>query len=127
MAHHRRRVLIYENSRVRIYLVEQSTPAKSYYLVAGYDREGEVTDLIVANQVSLLQFQNGGLSDVGNNGITHEALLAVLIDRMRGMQSGPFSCRENACTLAKLEEALMWQNKRTQKRKLRGVEGSVVP
>ena len=33
-----------------------------------------------------LRFQNGPISEDGNgvNGITHEALLAVLIDRLRG-------------------------------------------
>lgn len=34
-----------------------------------------------------------------------------------------FPCRENAITITKLEEALMWQEKRTQDRQSRGVEG----
>lgn len=34
-----------------------------------------------------------------------------------------FPCRENALTITKLEEALMWNNKRTEDMKLRGVEG----
>lgn len=34
-----------------------------------------------------------------------------------------FPCRENAITITKLEEALMWQKKRTEDRKDRGVEG----
>jgi len=34
-----------------------------------------------------------------------------------------FPCKENAITITKLEEALMWQNKRTEDRLLRGVEG----
>lgn len=34
-----------------------------------------------------------------------------------------FSCRENAIVITKLEEALMWLNKRTEDRKQRGVEG----
>jgi len=34
-----------------------------------------------------------------------------------------FPCRENAITITKLEEALMWQNKRTSDRVDRGVEG----
>ena len=34
-----------------------------------------------------------------------------------------FPCRENAITITKLEEALMWQEKRTQDRINRGVEG----
>ncbi len=34
-----------------------------------------------------------------------------------------FPCRENALTITKLEEALMWNEKRTQNRIKRGVEG----
>lgn len=34
-----------------------------------------------------------------------------------------FPCRENAITITKLEEALMWQEKRTQDRVQRNVEG----
>ena len=34
-----------------------------------------------------------------------------------------FPCRENAITITKLEEALMWQKKRTEDRQNRNVEG----
>lgn len=34
-----------------------------------------------------------------------------------------FPCRENSITITKLEEALMWQNKRTENRIKRNVEG----
>lgn len=74
----------------------------------------------------ILGFQNGPIASPEDfNGLTNEALLAVLIDRMRGFQSGPFACRENACALTKLEEALMWLQKRTRERMQRGVEGSL--
>lgn len=71
-----------------------------------------------------LQFQRGPIKEVGVNGLTNEALLAVLIDRLRGFQSGPFSCRENALALTKLEEARMWLFERTRARMARGVEGT---
>jgi hypothetical protein len=74
---------------------------------------------------SALLFQNGPISKPADmNGITNEALLAVLIDRMRGFQSGQFACRENAIALTHLEEALMWLQKRTRDRLARGVEGT---
>lgn len=57
-----------------------------------------------------------------NNGTTNEEVLAVLIDRMQYLQ-GKFLCRENAIVITKLEESLMWLNKRTNDRKARGVEG----
>lgn len=61
-----------------------------------------------------------------NDGTTNEELLAVLIDRMNYLQ-GKFPCRENAIVITKLEESLMWLNKRTGDRKARGVEGKQLP
>lgn len=75
-----------------------------------------------------LHFQNGPIqSPDDHNGITNEALLAVVIDRMRGFQSGQFKCRENAIALTHLEDALMWLQKRTRDRMARGVEGRLAP
>jgi hypothetical protein len=37
--------------------------------------------------------------------------------------NGKFPCRENSIAITKLEEALMWLNKRTADRVKRGVEG----
>lgn len=71
-----------------------------------------------------LSFQNGPIGEVGFNGISNEALLAVLIDRMRGFQAGPYASRENALALTAMEEALMWLQKRTRDRMARGVEGT---
>jgi hypothetical protein len=72
---------------------------------------------------SEVRFQNGPISENGVNGVTNEALLAVVIDRLRCFQTGPFSCRENALALTKLEEAMHWLNARTSDRMARGVEG----
>lgn len=60
----------------------------------------------------------------GINGLVDEILLNILIDRLRGFQSGEFSCRENSIALTHLEEALMWYNKRTENRILKGVQNS---
>lgn len=58
-----------------------------------------------------------------NDGTTNEEVLEVLIDRLQFLQAKA-SCRENAIVITKLEEALMWLNKRTADRKARGVEGT---
>lgn len=50
-------------------------------------------------------FQNGPINEVGVNGITQEALLAIVADRLRSFQAGPYACRENALALTKIEEA----------------------
>lgn len=57
-----------------------------------------------------------------NNGTTNEEVLKMLIDRMNFLQS-QFTCRENAIVITKLEESLMWLEKRTIDRTIRSVEG----
>ena len=70
-----------------------------------------------------IDFQNGPILEAGVNGISGEALLAIVIDRLRCFQAGPFKCHENAIALTHLEESLMWLQKRTRDREARGVEG----
>lgn len=71
-----------------------------------------------------IHFQEGPIKEAGVNGITQEALLTIVIDRLRSFQNGPFSCRENAIALTHCEEALMWLQRRTVARIKRGVEGT---
>ena len=49
----------------------------------------------------------------------------VLSDRMNYLKS-KFPCRENAIVITKLEESLMWLNKRTEDRVKRNVEGKQI-
>jgi len=71
-----------------------------------------------------ISFQNGPIGEFGVNGITQEVLLAIVIDRLRSFQKGPFSSKENACALTHVEEALHWLQQRTIDRMRRGVEGT---
>ena len=73
-----------------------------------------------------LKFQNGPINVDGNgvNGVTHEALLAVVADRLRCFQAGPYACKENACALTHIEEAMQWLHSRTLARMRRNVEGT---
>lgn len=57
-----------------------------------------------------------------NDGTTNEELIAVLIDRLSFLNNA-FPCRENAMAITKLDEALLWLNKRTADRVKRQVEG----
>jgi len=59
------------------------------------------------------------------DGTTNEDVLSMLIDRMNYLQS-KFPCRENALVITKLEESLMWLNKRTSDRVKRQVEGKQI-
>jgi hypothetical protein len=69
-------------------------------------------------------FQDGPINEAGVNGLTHEALIAIVIDRLQSFQKGPYACRENALALTKLEEAAHWLHHRTLARMQRGVEGT---
>ncbi len=72
----------------------------------------------------LIPFQNGPIKEVGVNGITNEALLAIVIDRLRGFQSGPYACRSNADALLHCESALFFLQSRTRECLARNVEGT---
>lgn len=72
----------------------------------------------------VLLFQNGPIAEAGVNGVTHEVLLAIVADRLRSFQAGPYACRENALALTKIEEAQHWLHHRTLSRMVRGVEGT---
>ena len=73
-----------------------------------------------------IEFQNGPISEDGNgvNGLTQEVLLAIVADRLRSFQAGPYSCKANACALTHIEEAQHWLQQRTLDRMRRGVEGT---
>lgn len=73
-----------------------------------------------------IQFLERSAEKTINDGTTNEELLKVLISRLSHLNDR-FPCRENSIAITKLEEALMWLNKRTENRSLRGVEGKQVP
>lgn len=96
---------------VRVFAEGDPTPAgnhNSYRLTMGLP--GQETGASV-----VLKFQDRP-TDQGVTGLTMEALLAAVIDRLYGFQGGKESCRENAIAITHLETALLWLNKRTQDR-----------
>jgi len=64
---------------------------------------------------------------VDRAGVTNEALLAILIDRLEGFQAGPFACEENADALRYCDAALGSLKCRTAGRQQRGVENTLNP
>lgn len=92
----------------------------------GASNRYRIGDITATGSILEINFQKGAMKDVGFNGISDEALMAIVIDRLRGFQRGPFSCRENAIALTKMEEALHWLNARTKDRMERGVEGKSI-
>lgn len=103
--------------------------ANHRYEIAGFDTEGNPsrggeTGTEAPSKHAVLLFQNGPIPEKGTNGITQEVLLAIVADRLRSFQAGPYKCKENACALTHIEEAMHWLQQRTIARMRRGVEGT---
>lgn len=91
------------------------------------DSEGQKLQFIEKTPKTVLApggmiYMPTGELETKHDGTTNEEVLEVLIDRMNYLQ-GKFPCRENAIVITKLEESLMWLNKRTSDRIKRNVEG----
>jgi len=78
-----------------------------------------------------INWQNGPLGRdaerIAPNGAFVETVIAAVVQRIEHYQTAnnkKFACRENAIAITKLEEALLWLNKRTQDREKRQVEGT---
>lgn len=111
------------NEAIKIEVVDKPGHggASHHYEISGFDTENNAANMsprglyVIASRAAVI-FQNGTLPEVGVNGVTEQALLAILIDRLQGFQKGPFACRENALALTKLEEAMHWMHARTRDR-----------
>lgn len=114
------------NEALQIGAVDERTPDGANHVytieIIGQLKSGGSPNVIIDRL--RLNFQQGPLKEAGLNGISIEALLAVVIHHAQGFQAGPYKCRENACAITHLEEALMWLQKRTRERMARGVEGT---
>jgi hypothetical protein len=102
----------------------------------GAESEGGVKVLNPGYWYELDNFENAGppnflrfiqkLEGFRHDGTTNEEVLHVLIDRLR-FQGNKLPSRENSIAITKLEEALMWLEKRTADRQQRGVEVTLSP
>lgn len=81
--------------------------------------------IYVRNDKNSLSFtlQNGPIKEAGKNGCQVVDIIAVVKHMIEELNK-KFPCRENAMTITKLDEALMWQEKRTKDREKRNVEGT---
>lgn len=87
-------------------------PASEYIKLRDVNSNPEVSFLL----------QSGPASTVGVNGLQVRELIEFSLELIRSY-SKTVPCRENAITITKLQEALMWQEERTRDRYTRGVEG----
>ncbi len=113
------------NRNLRITARDEPGPGGANYI---YEIEPVPTETKVRYDpivnVHTINFQKGTVPIAGVNGITEEALLAILIDRLQCFQAGSFACGENREALFHAKAALFYLNERTRARITRGVEGT---
>lgn len=99
--------------------------ASHCYAISGFDYTSMRTSPLHNSWDSdTIVFQNGPIKEGGVNGITHEALLAIIIDRLLCFQAGPFASIHNDIALTHCINALESLQQRTRERIARGVEGT---
>jgi hypothetical protein len=69
------------------------------------------------------KIQNGPIKEKGLNGVQVDQLIQTAKIMIEGLNK-KFPCRENACAITKLDEALLWLLGRRINREARGVEGT---
>ncbi|WP_413491290.1 hypothetical protein [Brochothrix thermosphacta] len=70
-----------------------------------------------------VKWQEGPIKEVGVNGVQVNDVLEVAKNRLVELNK-EFPSRENAMSITKIDEAIIWQDKRTKDREARGVEGT---
>lgn len=75
----------------------------------------------------LVQFCKGDKSNpevFRQEGVLTVSLLQAIIEYSQNVNTGDLACRETSIAITKMEEALMWLQKRSQDRLKRNVQGS---
>lgn len=105
------------NSKLTITVMDEPGPGGAHhdYELAGF-----------AGGPLRVRFQIGGIAEQGANGVSNEALLVIVLDRLRSFQKGPFACRANGAAIEDIEYALSALESRTLDRVARGVEGKTI-
>ena len=110
------------NDDIRIFVRDEPGPGGAHH-----DYEISVPKLTanVFTQAGYVRFIKGPRNEPGSvPGATQEALLAIVIDRLRDFQAGPFACEENQIALEATQLALNTLKNRTRDRMARGVLGT---
>lgn len=106
-------------AHIDIAVMDQPGPggANHDYRIGVYDRRSEA-----CSELGHIFFQCGPVEEEGFNGLTHEILLTIVIDRLRCFQAGPYACLQNRIAQEHCETALAALRQRTELRIARGVE-----
>lgn len=104
-------------------MVKILTPGHAYELpnFEAKEAQGQKLQFIHKEPVATGSTELKTISD----GTTNEALLEVLIDRIKFLNN-KFPCKENKKAIKHLKKSLKWLEKRTKNRQKRGVEGKQI-
>lgn len=113
------------NEQLKIQCVDKQGAggANHSYIISGFDSKTNVSSTTESTELNIV-FQNGPIPEMGVNGVTHEALLAILEDRIQSFQEGAFANDYNAEALLLIRAAKEVLLNRTRDRLTRGVEGT---
>lgn len=107
---------------VRIEVLDGKGPGGAHCVYGMHSPTAEPLDEY-ENYLGGVNFQKGCIGSEGMNGITNEALLAIVAHRLECFQAGPYSCNQNGTALHLVKGALAILKVRTMERIGRGVLG----
>lgn len=108
-----------------VYAVDGAGAGNASHEYRVFDAKDDPEKITEHDVLEVISFQHGARNEGGSTrGVLDTDLLEIVRDRLKGFQSGEFACRENACALTHIEEALMWMNRRVEERAERNVLGT---
>lgn len=106
-----------------VYRLGPKGPGGAHHEYAVYMSGADTRNTLIGR--AYIAFQKGPRKDpYSTQGVLDTDLLEIVRDRLKEFQEGEFACRENACALTHIEEALMWMNRRAEDRAERNVLGT---
>jgi len=112
------------NSWLEINVLDEPGPGGASHHYCVYHPWDDYNEELNASMAQHIHFQKGPILENGVNGVTQEALLAIVIDRLEGFQSGDYANDYNQQALEHCRSALDALKGRTEERIARGVEGT---
>lgn len=109
---------IYRDDYIKVLVIDEKGAGGAHHIYRCYRIEDDPADAL-----PLDQFQEGPIQEVGVNGYTNEAFLAIVEHRLDCFQKGPFPSSYNQAALSGVQFSQTCLKSRTRDRQNRGVEG----
>ena len=118
-------MIIYQDDYIEVHCLDEKGAGGAHHQYSVVVKE---IDPEKGGQLELgdIRFQKGDIAENGVNGLTNEALLAIIEHRINCFQSGPFPSHYNAAALHGILFSNACLHSRTEERRTRGVEGKNV-